>query len=185
MLAFGAILEPRWPLEPPRDPRDRFWTDFGMILNRFWIDFGSILNDLGVHFLINSKQCLDTQVQVERLLSGCRIIRSHARLLRSYSKWATQCHCLAYLFACLLTYFLACLLSSLPTCLLACLLANLLAYLPACLLTWLRACSFACLCVCFPCFLDVGFVCCLTQQSQARWRICRRQLYKQKSYKKS
>ena len=134
MLAFGAILEPRWTLEPPRDPRDRFWTDFGLILNRFWIDFGSILNDLGVHFLMNSKQCIDSQVQVERLLSGCRIIRSHARLLRSYSKWATQCHCLAYLFACLLTCFLACLLSSLLTCLLACLLVCLLTYLLACLL---------------------------------------------------
>ena len=34
MLAFGAILELRWTLEPPRDPRDRFWSDFGLILNR-------------------------------------------------------------------------------------------------------------------------------------------------------
>ena len=39
MLAFGAILEPRWPLDPPRASQDRFWTVFGQILKRFWSNF--------------------------------------------------------------------------------------------------------------------------------------------------
>ena len=156
---LGAKMAPRGPKKAQEAPKTAsktdfghilidFWTDSGLILNRFWIDFGSILNHLGIQILINSKQCLDSKVKVERLLSSCRIIRSHARLFRSYNQSATQCHCLAYLFACLLTCFLACLLSSLLTCLLACLLVCLLAYLPACLLTYLIACLLTCLLLC-------------------------------------